>query len=144
MTSELQAVEATLIEQRQSAFEQFSRKMSEAEAAADVYNRMDAAWAAFTGKLRENAIGSLKPGRRKGRGATTRRKHATKEHVLPALTEVVEDNPGIDKEDAEELTKHKLKESGLGINGVSSQIRKYLVAEPFRIDESGHVFLIPK
>ena len=91
----------------------------------------------------EQTIGCLEDALKALGGKSKARKsnHAKKEQVIPVLKSVVSDNPGIDKADAEELVKHKLKESGLGINGVSSQIRKYLATSPFQIDGNGAVSL---
>ncbi len=138
MTTPLTSIEETLIEEREAALKAFTQKLSEAEFAAGEYNRMDAAIAALTGTPKEDAVTALRAG---GQGNAGKKKHATKEQVLPVLKVVVSGNPGIEKATAEKLTKQKLKESGLGINGASSQIRKYLDNQPFQVNETGRVFI---
>ncbi|MCA9026698.1 MAG: hypothetical protein KDA86_15935 [Planctomycetaceae bacterium] len=143
-TNDLVSVEATLVEQRASALRTFTQKLTEAEEAADVYDRMDAAIAALTGSPKEGAVSFPPFGKKVDANGSQKKKHATKEHVLPVLQAIVRDNPGIDKADAEELSKQSLKERGLGINGVSSQIRKYLASDLFQVDDSGRVSVTSK
>ncbi|WP_417847327.1 hypothetical protein [Thalassoglobus sp.] len=143
MTTPLSTIEETLVAERETALQAFSQKLTEAEAAAMEYNRMDAAIAALTGTPKEDAVTALRSGKKRKTNGSNGKKHATKEQVLPVLKAIVKENPGIAKAEVEEITKRKLKESGLGINGASSQIRKYLAEQPFQIDDSERVTIDP-
>jgi len=142
MNPEISNAENTLIQERATALHTYREKIAAANEAAAAYERLDAAIAVLTGTPKENAVATSQTVKKTRK--RSRRKEsppATKEQVQPALKNVVSLNPGITGDEAEELVKHHLKEHGLGIIGVSAQVRKYLTAEEFTIDEAGRVSL---
>ena len=140
MNPEITNAENTLIQERATALQTYRDKIAAANEAAAAYERLDAAIAVLTGTPKEDAI-LVSQGTKKTKKRTRRKEspHATKEQVQPALKSVVSQNPGITCDEAEELVKHQLKEHGLGIIGVSAQVRKYLASDAFQTDGAGRV-----
>lgn len=157
MIIETSGEEATLKTKREMVLELFIKKYAELDELAETYDRMDTTIAFLTGTSKEDRVAALEDrheqerknrkgtrpiGRRDtNRGENGVSKNASKEQVLPALIQVVGDNPGIDAKEAIGLVEDKMREAGLGVRGVANQVKNYVKAAEFRVDDSGRVSL---
>jgi len=149
--------EATLKTKRETVLDLFIKKVAELDELAETYDRMDTTVAFLTGLPKEGGVEAIEVRREEERKrrkyaasvekndqkktVSEKGKNATKKEVFPALVQLVADNPGVEKKEAESFVEDKMRELGLGIRGVAVQIERYLKDAQFRLDESGRVFL---